>query len=62
LEKENLKQKQQNNTFENLRKLGGLLNSSELSSFVGSIGKAKKSLDAFCKMLKERKLKLLLSQ
>lgn len=53
MEKENLKQK--NNTqFENLKKLSGLLNSNELSSFVGAIGKAKKSLDAFCKTLKEK--------
>lgn len=59
LEKENLKQKQQSTSFENLKKLGGLLNSNELSSFVGGISKAKKSLDAFCKMLKEKEAQII---
>ncbi len=59
MEKENLKQKQQNTTFENLKKLSGLLNSSELGSFVGAIGKAKKSLDAYCKMLKEKESQII---
>ena len=59
MEKENLKQKQQNTNFENLKKLSGLLNSPELSSFVGAIGKAKKSLDAFCKMLKEKESEII---
>ena len=59
LEKENLRQKQQNTSFENLKKLGGLLNSNELSSFVAGIGKAKKSLDAFCKMLKEKEAQII---
>ena len=59
MEKENLKQKQQNTNFENLKKLSGLLNSPELSSFVGAIGKAKKSLDAFCKMLKEKEAEII---
>jgi len=58
LEKENLKQKN-NTAFENLKKLSGLLNSNELSSFVGGIGKAKKSLDAFCKTLKEKESEIL---
>jgi len=53
LEKENIKQKN-NTAFENLKKLSGLLNSNEISSFVGAISKAKKSLDAFCKTLKEK--------
>ena len=57
MEKENIKK--QNVQFENLKKLGSLLNGSELGSFIGSIGKAKRSLDAFCKNLKENEASIL---
>ena len=50
----NAKTQNNNSTFENLKRLGGLLSSNELSSFVGAISKARKALDNYCKILKEK--------
>ena len=50
----NTKTQNTNSTFENLKRLGGLLSSNELNSFVGAISKAKRALDSYCKILKEK--------
>ncbi len=46
--------KQQGSQFENLKTLGGLLSTNELSSFVSAISKAKLALDNYCKILKSK--------
>lgn len=43
-------------SFERLKKLSAVLNGNELGSLVSAIGKAKKTLDFFCKSLKEKEV------
>ena len=45
-------------TFDNLKKLSQLLSGNELNAFVGGISKARKSLDAYCKLLKDKESNL----
>ena len=46
---------QKNNTaFTNLKTIGTILSGNELNNFVSAITKSKRSLDAFCKLLKEK--------
>ena len=54
--KENNKQKSV--SFENLKKLSGIISGKELSTMVSNISKSKMSLDTFCKNLKEYEDKL----
>jgi len=59
LEKNNNVKQNNNTAFENLKKLSGLLNNNQVSSFVQGINQAKKSLDAFCKTLKEKEREII---
>ena len=43
-----------NNTFSSLKTLSTILSGNELGAFVGAIGKAKRALDAYCKVVKEK--------
>ena len=45
-------------SFENLRKLGAILSSAELSGLVTGISKSRNALDVFCKKLKEHEIQL----
>ena len=58
----NLENKDKNNknavSFENLKKLSGLISGSELSSLASYISKSKTALDTFCKKLKEHESNL----
>lgn len=51
--------KQSSTSFENLKKLSGILSGSELNSIVSSISKSKTALETFCKALKTHEQKLL---
>ena len=52
------KNKQNAVSFENLKKLSGLISGSELSSLANYISKSKMALDTFCKKLKEHEINL----
>ena len=52
------KNKQNAVSFENLKKLSGLISGSELSSLASYISKSKTALDTFCKKLKEHEVAL----
>ena len=52
------KNKQNAVSFENLKKLSGLISGSELSALANYISKSKMALDTFCKKLKEHESKL----
>ena len=54
MENKNNTAQKTNNTFSSLKTLSGILSSNELSSFVGAIGKAKRALDAYCKVVKDK--------
>ena len=52
------KNKQNSVSFDNLKKLSGLISGSELTSLANYISKSKTALDAFCKKLKEHEIAL----
>ena len=52
------KSKQNGISFENLKKLSGIISGSELTTIVSNIQKSKVALETFCRNIKEHEAKL----